>query len=113
MPYSCVMFSLTGRKETVAITQARNESTRAARLDVRLDPEAKEKIEQAAVVSHQTITDFVVTSLLRASDEALQRRQIIRLTERDRDRFLTALDANTRPNKALRKAAERSQRKSR
>jgi uncharacterized protein (DUF1778 family) len=105
--------ALTGRNETVAIPQARNESTRPARLDVRLNPEAKEKIEQAAVVSHQTITDFVVTSLLRASEEALLRQHTIRLTDRDRDRFLAALDANTHPNQALRKAAERSRRRSR
>ena len=38
---------------------------RADRLDVRLTQRAKEKVEEAALVSHQTLTDFVVTSLLR------------------------------------------------
>ena len=85
-------------------------STRAARLDIRLNPQAKEKIEQAAIVSHQSVTDFVVTSLMRASEEALERQQIIRLTNRDRDLFLTALEADVRPNQALRKAADRFKR---
>lgn len=81
-----------------------------ARLDVRLNAQAKEKIEQAAVVSHQTVTDFVVTSLLRASEEALQRHETIRLTQRDRDLFLAALDSDAHPNRALRKAAEKFKR---
>lgn len=81
-----------------------------ARLDVRLNAQVKEKIEQAAVVSHQTVTDFVVTSLLRASEEALQRHETIRLTQSDRDLFLAALDADARPNRALRKAAEKFKR---
>ena len=93
----------------VARTKARS-SARGARLDIRLNPQAKEKIEQAAVISHQTVTDFVVTSLMRASEEALERQQMIRLTNRDRDLFLAALETNTRPNKALRKAAGRFKR---
>jgi uncharacterized protein (DUF1778 family) len=93
--------------------QTRKNTSRAARLDVRLDHQAKRQIEQAAVISHQTVTDFVVTSLLRASEEALQRQQTIRLTNRDRDLFLAALDSDARPNRALRRAAERFKRKSR
>lgn len=90
--------------------QAKKRNTRAARLDVRMTAQAKDKIEQAAVVSHQTVTDFVVSSLLRASEEALQRHDTIRLTNHDRDLFLAALDAETRPNRALRKAADKFRR---
>ena len=76
------------------------------RLWIRLDSEAKDKIEQAAVVSQQSLNDFVVTNLSRVSEEALGRQGVIRLSDRDRDLFLTALDADVRPNRALRKAAE-------
>ena len=89
---------------------AKKRAVRAARLEIRLNAQAKEKIEQAAAVSHQSITDFVVTSLLRASEEALERQQMIQLTNRDRDVFLAALETDVRPNKALRKAAERFKR---
>ncbi len=88
------------------IAKIKKKSVRAARLDIRLNPKAKEKIEQAAVVSHQTVTDFVVTSLMRASEEALERQQLIRLTNRDRDLFLGALEGDVRPNRVLRKAAD-------
>ena len=93
----------------MATMQAKKKNTRA-RLDVRITTQAKDKIEQAAVVSHQTVTDFVLTSLLRASEEALQRHDSIRLTNRDRDVFLAALDPEARPNSALRKAAEKFKR---
>jgi len=94
----------------MTIAKTKKKSTRAARLEIRLNPKAKEKIEQAAVVSHQTVTDFGVTSRMRASEEALERQQIIRLTNRDRDLFLAALEADVRPNRALRKAADRFKR---
>ena len=91
-------------------TKTKKRGGRAARLDIRLNPQAKEKIEQAAMVSHQSITDFVVASLLRASEEALERQQLIHLTNRDRDLFLAALEKDIRPNRALRKATERFKR---
>jgi len=94
----------------MAVAKTKKGSTRAARLDIRLNPRAKEKIEQAAAVSHQSITDFVVTSLLRASEEALERQQLIQLSIRDRDVFLAALENDVRPNRALRKAADRFKR---
>jgi uncharacterized protein (DUF1778 family) len=107
----CYYFSAQKQvKEFMATVRTKKEIVRAARLDIRLNPQAKEKIEQAAVVSHQSLTDFVVTSLLRVSEEALQRQRMIHLSKRDRDLFLTALDADVRPNRALRKAAERFKR---
>jgi uncharacterized protein (DUF1778 family) len=97
-------------KALMAVARSKKNNIRAARLDIRLNVKAKEKIEQAAVVSHQSLTDFVVTSLLRASEEALARQQMINLTNRDRDLFLAALEADVRPNRSLRKAAERFKR---
>ena len=94
----------------MTIARTKKRSVRAARLDIRLNPQAKKKIEQAAVVSHQSVTDFVVTSLLRASEEALERQQMIYLTNRDRDLFLASLETDVRPNRMLRKAAERFKR---
>ena len=89
---------------------SKKSNPREARLDVRLNQRAKETIEQAAVVSHQTLTDFVVTSLLRASDDVLKRHQTVKLTSRDRDLFLNTLDKAERPNSALRKAAKKFKR---
>src|SRR5438128_9021084 len=79
-------------KELLSMPRAQTSKDAAspARLDVRLNAQAKEKIEQAAVACHQTVTDFVVTALLRASEDALARRHTIHLTDRDRDLFLAS-----------------------
>src|SRR5690242_4944735 len=110
MPYMCYHFAQLIGKRLMAIARTKKRSIRAARLDIRLNAKAKEKIERAAVVSHQSLTDFVITSLLRASEEALERQQIVLLTDRDRDQFLAALEADVHPNRALRKAANRFKR---
>lgn len=96
--------------KTMATARTKKESIRKARLEIRLNQKAKEKIEEAAVVSHQSLTDFVVTNLLRVSEEALERQRIIHLSNRDRDLFLTALEKDVRPNRALLKAAKRFRR---
>jgi uncharacterized protein (DUF1778 family) len=88
-------------------------SNRAVRLNVRLNAQTKEKIEQAALVSHQTVTGFVVSTLLRASEDALARHHTIHLTNRDPNLFLAGLDHDVRPNRALRKAATKFKRQSR
>ena len=68
------------------------------------------RIEQAAVVSHQSVNEFVVTSLLRVAEETLGRKGVIQLSKRDRDLFLTALETDVPPNRSLRNAAERFKR---
>jgi uncharacterized protein (DUF1778 family) len=94
-------------------TQPSKNAATPVRLDVRLNVQAKEKIEQAAAACHQTVTDFVVTTLLRASEDALARHHTIHLTNRDRDLFLAGLDRDVRPNRVLRKAAKKFKRQSR
>ena len=79
----------------------------SARLDFRLSLQAKEKIEQAAVASGQTVSDFAVSTLLKSAEEILENQQQRQLSDRDRDLFLQLLDAASRPNAALRRAATR------
>lgn len=56
--------------------------------------------------------DFIMAlaKVEKRSTPALERRQIIHLTNRDRDLFLAALEKAARPNRVLRKAAERFKR---
>jgi len=91
----------------------RPQSNRTARLDVRLNAQAKEKIEQAAIACHQTVTDFVVSTLLCVSEDALARHHTMHLTNRDGDLFLAGLDHDVHPNLALHKAANKFKRQSR
>ena len=81
-------------------------TTDAARLNVRLPKEIKKRVENAALVSGITITDFAITALANSADEVLEQHQTRKLSNRDRDLFLDMLDNPPMPNGALRKAAK-------
>jgi len=79
----------------------------SARLDVRLPEEKKRRIEQAASYLGQTVSAFTVATLVREAEEVVERFGMMRLGDRDRDAFLSALDNPPKPNARLRKAAKR------
>lgn len=79
-----------------------------ARINVRLPGELKETIEEAAAALGQTVSEFTVSTVVREARHVLQEAQVTRLSNRDRDRFLAALDAlDSKPNAALKAAARR------
>ena len=85
-------------------TTARND----ARINVRLSSELKQTIEHAAAALGQTVSEFAVSTVVREARQVLHDAQITKLSNRDRDRFLKALDsADSRPNAALKAAARR------
>ena len=85
----------------------RTHEEKSTRLDLRLSAASKELIEKAAILTGQTLTNFVVSSTLRTAQEVVVEQQRLVLTDRERDQFLKALDDATPPNKALRDAARR------
>lgn len=74
-----------------------------ARLNFRLPPEIKDRIEKAAIVSGLTVTDFAISTLASRADEVLERHHVRVLSDRDRDIFLAMLDRDDEPNEALKK----------
>jgi uncharacterized protein (DUF1778 family) len=65
---------------------------------MRINFQAKSLIERAAALTGQTVTDFAVSNLVQLAVETIDRHQRLEMTDRDRDRFLAALD---RPPKSL------------
>jgi len=79
-----------------------------ARLNVRLSPEIKRTIEEAAAQMGQTVSDFAVSTLVHVARQVISQQNVTDLSERDRKLFVSMLDdESTRPNKALRAAARR------
>ena len=77
------------------------------RLDFRLLAEQKRRIERAAALTGQTVTDFAAAALDERASEVLQSHEVTELSDRDRDMFLAMLDdVDTQPNEALRAAAQ-------
>lgn len=85
--------------------------TQAARLNFRLPPEIKEKIENAALVSGVTVTDFAITALANSAEEVLEKHERRVLSNRDRDIFLKMLENPPEPNEALKNAVREYKRR--
>jgi uncharacterized protein (DUF1778 family) len=79
-----------------------------ARLNLRLHPELKAVIEEAAATLGQSVSDFAVSTLVQAARTVIEERSRTELSNRDRDLFVALLDdAEAEPNKALTAAAGR------
>lgn len=79
-----------------------------ARLNVRLPSSLKQTIEEAAAALGQTVSEFTVSTVVQQARQVLAAAQVTRLSQRDRDRFLAALDdTDAAPNAALKAAARR------
>jgi uncharacterized protein (DUF1778 family) len=85
-----------------------------ARIEFRLPAKLKKEIERAAAVENRSLTDFATSVLSEAAREILaeeSRHEHIRLSSRDRDRFLAMLDTPPAPNAALAAAARKHRRR--
>lgn len=87
-------------------------SKSTARLDVRLRQSSKQVIEEAAALSGQALSDYVVSTLISHSTEVLEKHRQILLSNRDRDRFLELLAAEDEPTPDLKKAVKKFNRNS-
>jgi len=79
---------------------------RDARLNFRVRPDIKERIEKAARVAGKSVTDFAVAALVDTADEVLEHHYATELSNRDRDVFLALLNRHDKPNKLLKRAAK-------
>ena len=75
---------------------------RRERLSLRLDRQAKRKIERAAAYSNASLTKFVLDSALDRADEVVRQHERITLADADWDVFYHALLDPPQPNEALR-----------
>lgn len=87
--------------------QARFEhkNRKSERVAVRLSEDNKALLEQAAIESNCTLTEFVVNSALAEARKVIEDRQRMVLVGEDAEFFLEMLENPPEPNEALRKAA--------
>jgi uncharacterized protein (DUF1778 family) len=78
-----------------------------ARVDIRMSEEHKLILEQAAAVTGQPLTSFVLSSTLDRARDILDRETVTKLSRRDMTRLFEILEEDDEPGPALRKAAKR------
>ncbi|HWO65665.1 MAG TPA: DUF1778 domain-containing protein [Umezawaea sp.] len=67
-------------------------SIKEARLDFRLDPDVKSRIERAAKLSDESVSMFVVHAAAAAADDVLARAEATVMPAEQYDALLAALD---------------------
>ena len=69
---------------------------RTDRIDLRINPEAKEALQAAASLRHKSVSEFILESALGAADEVLADRRYFSLNAEQWEAFQVALDAPPR-----------------
>lgn len=78
-------------------TQPIQTERRTEKLDVRVSPSAKAKLQAAASASHRSVSDFVMESALSRAEETLAERRVFGLDAEKWAAFQAALNAPPRP----------------
>jgi len=80
---------------------------RAERLEARVTREQKTLFLRAAALQGRSLTDFLVASAHEAATQTVHRHHAVRLSERDRHKFVSALLRPPSPGRVLKQAAKR------
>lgn len=84
------------------MTASRQESAKRSTLNLRITPELRGLIDQAAELSGKNRTDFVLDAARHAAEDALKERTVFLLDPDAYDTFVALLDAPPSPNDRLR-----------
>jgi uncharacterized protein (DUF1778 family) len=70
---------------------------RTEKLDLRLTPDAKRTLQDAAAAARRSVSDFVLDSALARAEEMLPDRRVFKLNDAEWTAFQEALDAPYEP----------------
>ena len=104
LPYAS---SRSRQEVTMPRTDTTGKQPRSERLEARVSREQKELFLRAATLQGRSLTDFLVASVQEAAIETVRSHDALRLSERDRQAFVSALLAAPAPAKTLEQAAKR------
>lgn len=83
------------------------QTTRVARLEARISPDLKQRLEYAASLRGATLTEFVVQSAREAAARTIRENQVLTLTEKASAAFAELLLNPPQPNQKAIAAAKR------
>lgn len=82
-------------------------ASRGERLEARIEPDLKRRLAYAASIRGSSLTDFIIASATEAATQAIDAHENLRVVERDREAFVSALLNPPRPVPRLLAAAGR------
>jgi uncharacterized protein (DUF1778 family) len=75
--------------------------TDSARINLRTSPQAKALIERAAAIMGSTVSGFMLQNAYEAARRVVAQQEVMTLSDRDRDAFLSALEHPPEPTQTL------------
>jgi uncharacterized protein (DUF1778 family) len=85
---------------------AQHEARKREALNLRIKPQVRELIDQAAELAGKNRTDFVLDAARRAAEDTLLDRTVFTVRPKAYRQFLARLDAPPKPNKRLLKTIQ-------
>ena len=82
-------------------------SAPTARLEARISTDLHSMLKRAAELQGRTMTDFVVSAVQEAAQQAIERAEVVRLSLADQECFAQALMSPPKPAPALERAFAR------
>lgn len=82
-------------------------TSRTARLEARIAPEALAIVRRAAEIQGRSVSDFVVAAAQEAAQKTVSEVEVIRLSRAAQEQFVKVLTRPPAPNAALKKAFAR------
>lgn len=76
---------------------------KSERIDIRTTPSAKRALQDAAIVSSKTVSEFLLDSALTKAAEVLADQRLFLLNDEQWENFMAALDAPPQPMPRLEK----------
>jgi uncharacterized protein (DUF1778 family) len=76
---------------------------KSERIDIRTTPSAKRALQDAAIVSSKTVSEFLLDSALTKAAEVLADQRLFLLNDEQWENFMVALDAPLQPMPRLEK----------
>jgi uncharacterized protein (DUF1778 family) len=80
------------------------QTTRTARLEARIAPEALAIVKRAAEMEGRSLSDFIVSAAQEVARRTIEENQLIRLSVQDQVRFVDMLLNPPEPTDALKRA---------
>lgn len=85
-------------------TISNNHPAKAKRIEARVSPELKRRLQYAANLQASSLSEFLLRSAEKAANEVINEHQIMKLTAEDSSKFVNAIFNPPTPNSKLKQA---------
>jgi len=92
---------------SLASDKAIIDQKKSERLEAWISRDMKERLKQAATLSHKSLNDFIVHTLMEKANKIIQENNLLKLSTRDSEIFSNSLLSPPNPNSKLKQAIKK------